>query len=149
MINDNVQILMEGKQVNPYIERVQNFADYLLWGGRYPMLKVFHLYVAQQNRKQGIGAKLLSSLEAFGEKNSYLTISVRVAADLTANKFWDHSGFPIISQEAGGQTSKRTINIRYKELDTPSLLKTYSFKANLRFRSKCLFRRGEETLTSD
>ncbi|MBL7195659.1 MAG: GNAT family N-acetyltransferase [Desulfobacterales bacterium] len=106
MINDNVQILMEGKQVNPYIERVQTFADsnkkalgflpksvfrdqannnrlwvainansgellgYLLWGGRYPMLKVFHLYVAQQNRKQGIGAKLLSSLEAFAEKKT-------------------------------------------------------------------------------
>ena len=164
MINDNVQILMEGKQVNPYIERVQIFADsnkkalgflpksvfrdqannnrlwvainadsgellgYLLWGGRYPMLKVFHLYVAQQNRKQGIGAKLLSSLEAFGEKNNYLTISARVAADLTANKFWDRSGFSIISQEAGGQTSKRTINIRYKELDTPSLLKMMSYE---------------------
>jgi GNAT superfamily N-acetyltransferase/predicted nucleic acid-binding protein len=99
---------------------------YLLWGGRYPMLKVFHLYVAQQNRKQGIGAKLLSSLEAFAEKKNYLTISARVAADLTANKFWDHSGFPIISQEAGGQTSKRTINIRYKELDTPSLMKMMS-----------------------
>lgn len=99
---------------------------YLLFGGRYPILRVFHLYVTQDYRKHGIGTSLLRILETFGEKNNYLTISARVAADLAANKFWERSGFPIIHQEAGGKTSGRTINVRYKELNTPSLLKIMS-----------------------
>lgn len=164
MIDSNMQILTEGRQVRPYIKRIQAFADsskkslgflpksvfreqanrgrlwvaisadsgkclgYLLFGGRYPNLRIFHLYVAQQHRKQGIGAKLLTSLEAFGEKNSYLALSARVAADLASNKFWERAGFPIMRQEAGGRTYGRTINIRYKELNTPSLLKMMSCK---------------------
>jgi len=99
---------------------------YLLFGGRYPMLRIFHLYVAQEYRKQSIGSRLLKALETFGEKNNYLTVSARVAADLASNKFWERSGFPIICQETGGKTSGRTINIRYKDLNTPSLLKMMS-----------------------
>ncbi len=101
---------------------------YLLFGGRYPMLKIFHLYVAPRHRKQGIGAKLLANLEAFGEKNNYLTVSARVAADLPSNQFWDRADYRIIRQESGGLSSRRTINIRFKELDTPSLLKMMPFE---------------------
>ena len=99
---------------------------YLLYGGRYPMLKIFHLYVTPQHRKQGIGLKLLTALLAFGEKNNYLSISARVAADLSANRFWDRAGFSIIRQETGGRSFGRMINIRVKELNTPSLLKMMS-----------------------
>ena len=104
---------------------------YLLFGGRYPMLRIFHLYVAQKYRKQGVGTRLLRTLENFGEKNNYLTVSARVAADLASNKFWERSGFLIIRQEAGGKASRRTINIRYKDLNTPSLLKMMSCKTDL------------------
>ena len=93
------------------------FLGYLLYGGRYPMLKIFHLYVTPQHRKQGIGLKLLTTLLAFGEKNNYLSISARVAADLSANRFWDSAGFSIIRQETGGRSFGRMINIRVKELN--------------------------------
>jgi GNAT superfamily N-acetyltransferase/predicted nucleic acid-binding protein len=95
---------------------------YLLFGGRYPTLRVFHLYVKPAQRKRGIGAKLLTQLLTYGEKHNYLTISARVAADLPANKFWDSFGFSIVRQEPGGRSAGRTINIRIRELNTPSLL---------------------------
>ncbi len=41
---------------------------YLLFGGRYPMLRIFQLYVAKEYRKQGIGNMLLKTFETFGEK---------------------------------------------------------------------------------
>lgn len=101
---------------------------YLLFGGRYPMLRIFQLYVAKEYRKQGIGTRLLKTFETFGEKKNYLTVSARVAADLASNRFWERSSFPIIRQEAGGKSSGRTINVRYKDLNTPSLLKLMSFE---------------------
>jgi len=99
---------------------------YILYGGRYPVLRIFHLYVAPKHRKEGIGTRLLTDLLSSGEKNNYLTVTARVAADLPANNFWDRAGFPIVRQESGGRSSGRMINIRVKELNTPSLLKMMS-----------------------
>ena len=96
---------------------------YLLYGGQYPALKVFQLFVAPLYRGMSIAQKLITELVEFGERNSYLTISARVAADLPANRFWDRAGFPTVRQLPGGESSKRTINVRVRTLDTPSLLK--------------------------
>lgn len=94
---------------------------YVLFGGKYPVLKVFQLFVAPTYRKQGVGEMLLASVEKYGEKRSYSTITARVASDLKANLFWDRVGLNIIRQEPGGCTAGRTINCRLKELNTPSL----------------------------
>ncbi len=52
-----------------------------------------------------------------------MNISARVGADLDANKFWEHIGFNLVRQEPGGKSTGRTINVRVRDLDTPSLLK--------------------------
>jgi GNAT superfamily N-acetyltransferase/predicted nucleic acid-binding protein len=102
---------------------------FLLFGGRDPTLKVFQLYVKKNYRKSGIGKKLIASLITWGEKYNYLTISARVAADLSANVFWEREGFSLIRQEGGGRSAGRMINIRVRELDTPSILNMMSCHA--------------------
>lgn len=99
---------------------------YLLFGGRYPSLRVFQLFVKKTHRKVGVGRKLIGSLITWGEKFNYLTISARVAADLHANTFWETVGFSLVRQENGGKSSGRMINIRARELNTPSLFNMIS-----------------------
>lgn len=95
---------------------------YLLFGGRYPTLKVFQLYVQKKCRKLGVGKKLLISLVTLGEKHSFSNIFARVAADLPSNSFWEKADFSLVRQVDGGKSTGRIINIRVMELDTPSLL---------------------------
>ena len=75
---------------------------YLMFGGRFPTLKIFQLFVSKNFRKQQIGTELLSEFEAYAEKNNFLSVYARVAADLASNKFWDKSGYALIKQVKGG-----------------------------------------------
>lgn len=102
---------------------------YLLFGRRYPTLRVFQLYVQKSHRKLGAGKQLLTSLVTWGEKYNYLNVFARVAADLPSNRFWERVGFSLVRQELGGKSAGRMINIRVRELDTPSLLDMMSCKA--------------------
>lgn len=99
---------------------------YLLFGGRYPVLRIFQLFVKQAFRKESIGNILLKKLLGYGEESRYFSIVARVAADLPANLFWEHAGFPIIRQEPGGRSRGRIINVRIKRIITPPLLKILS-----------------------
>ncbi len=108
-------------------EETNEFLGYLLFGVRFPSIKIFQIFVSPENRKQGIASNLVRQLVDFGEDNNYLTISARVAADLPANRFWESIGFNLVRQEPGGKALRRKINIRIKDLDTPSLLKMMDF----------------------
>ena len=61
---------------------------FLLFGGRFPSLKVFQSYVEPFARKRGVATELIKRLVSFGEKYGYLSISARVAVNLPANQFW-------------------------------------------------------------
>jgi predicted nucleic acid-binding protein len=63
----------------------------------------------------------VGALAADAEKQYYMTISARVAADLPANDFWARVGFRVIRTEEGGATTGRRINVRRRELDSPTL----------------------------
>ena len=103
---------------------------YLLFGGSYPTLKVFQLYVQKKCRKLEVGKKLILSLVTWGEEHSFSNIFARVAADLSSNLFWEKVGFSLVRQEEGGKSSRRMINIRVMELDTPSLLNLMPSRAS-------------------
>ena len=98
-------------------------AGYLLFGGQFPRLKVFQLFVAPQMRGRGVGSRLVEHLVEHGERNGFLGISARVAVDLPANTFWERAGFALIRQIPGGASSKRILNVRFKQLRTPALFK--------------------------
>lgn len=100
----------------------KRFLGHLMFGGRYPTLKVTQMFVQPDFQGCGVASALIDNLASYGEESSYLSISARVAEDLVANAFWEKSGFKLIHKKAGGKTTQRVINVRCRELDTPSLL---------------------------
>lgn len=96
------------------------FCGYLLFGDRFPRLRVFQVYVRSGFRKSGIARSLIEKLKAYGEGHDYLTISARVASELAANSFWKSLGFRVAGQSLGGKKG-RTINRYALPLDVPSL----------------------------
>lgn len=99
----------------------EHYAGHLLYGGRFPHLRVFQLYTLPQFRSRQIGRKLLDALLSDAESQYYITISARVAADLPANEFWERMGFRTVRTERGGATTGRQINLRRRELNSPTL----------------------------
>lgn len=97
-------------------------SGYLIFGGLYPYIKIFQLFVNPEYRSSGVGTKLLDELISYGEKYNYRCINAKVAADLPANHFWDKSGFKLTIQIKGGKTTKRIINVRSYQLKTTDLL---------------------------
>ena len=97
----------------------QELLGYLFFGGRYPHLKVFQVYVRPEFRSAGVAGTLVGALMKYGEETSCLTIRARVASELVANKFWQRSGFRIVRQIS--EKTKRTINVYDLELEVPSL----------------------------
>ena len=112
-------------------EQSDEFLGYLLFGGRFPSIKIFQIFTCPKTRRKGVASTLVKRLVEFGETNNYLTISSRVAADIAANTFWERVGFQLVRQEPGGKAGSRKINIRARDLDTPSLLKTMAFERPL------------------
>ena len=97
------------------------YQGHLLFGGKYPDLKVLQLFVHPDYRGHGIGSKLVEGLVDFAKSRQYIAVSARVAADLPANKFWERMGFICSRRVAGGRTSNRVINIRLRYVDSSLL----------------------------
>lgn len=97
------------------------YLGHLLFGGKYPDLKVFQLFVSPGQRGKGVGVALIEALVGFGENHQYIAVTAKVAADLPANEFWEKMGFSCTRQIAGGRTSGRVINIRVRYIKSPLL----------------------------
>lgn len=96
-------------------------AGHLLFGGQFPHCRIFQLLVLPRFRHQGIGTLLVRQLISDMEAHGYLSICANVADDLTANAFWSNVGFRKIREKPGGASKGRKINVRIRELDTPTL----------------------------
>ncbi len=108
------------------IAAVQNdqglvYAGHLLHGGVFPHAKVFQLFTAPQFRRQGIGRRLVEALVRRAESLQFISVVAQVADDLTANRFWERLSFEIVRTRLGGRTTGRHINVRIRELTTPTL----------------------------
>lgn len=103
--------------------KARSYAGHLLFGGIFPTLRVGQTCIANEHRRRGHATTLIRTLVAKGEKEGYLAIVANVASDLTAaNKFYGVNGFATSRSKRGGSSRNRTINIRVRELETPSLL---------------------------
>jgi GNAT superfamily N-acetyltransferase len=97
------------------------YAGHVLFGANYPHARIFQVFVAAEHRKHGIGRLLIQTLLSFLEEKQYLSATAKVASDLDANDFWQSLKFEIVATKSGGATRGRTINIRARQFNTPSL----------------------------
>jgi GNAT superfamily N-acetyltransferase/predicted nucleic acid-binding protein len=92
------------------------YCGHLLFGGSRPTLHVKQLHIANHMRSRGLARFLVDQLIAYGEAEGYLSIRARVATDLPANKAWERLGFEVLSVVAGGKSTGRMINCRFRRL---------------------------------
>lgn len=97
------------------------YAGHILFGATYPHAKIFQVYVASEHRKHGVGRLLVQTLLEFLEEKQYLSVTARVASELPSNAFWNSLKFKIVATKSGGMTRGRTINVRARQFNTPSL----------------------------
>ena len=109
------------------VDRARKMCGYLLFGGRFPRLRVFQIFVRPEFRGSGTARTLLETLRDYGEKHNYLTITARVAHDLKANRFWKACGFSV-TDRIPGKAKRRPLNKYTLELDVPSLFRGESFR---------------------
>lgn len=102
-------------------DRGEEYAGHLFFGGGFPRLRIFQILVKEAWRRYRIGSILLSRLIQEAESWNYMSISARVADDLTANEFWSRHRFEIVATRPGGATSDRHILVRQRRLNTPTL----------------------------
>ncbi|MBI4218372.1 MAG: GNAT family N-acetyltransferase [Elusimicrobia bacterium] len=100
----------------------RGYVGHLMFGGAYPNLRIYQIYIQNEYRRKGLAKKLLQALVGYGESKGFLSISARVADDLTtANQFWEYNDFLCRRQVRGGKTRNRILNIRSRDLNTPTL----------------------------
>jgi GNAT superfamily N-acetyltransferase/predicted nucleic acid-binding protein len=99
-----------------------DYAGHILFGGTFPFLRVFQVLVTPEYRRRKIASLLVQTLVRYAEERGYLSIKARVAEDLeAANVFWEREGFAVLSRKSGGSSRQRTINVRARALDAPTL----------------------------
>ena len=77
-------------------DRGEEYAGHLLFGGGFPRLRIFQIFVKEAWRRDGIGSILLSRLIQEAESFNCMSISARVGDDLTANAFWSRHRFDVV-----------------------------------------------------
>ena len=124
------ELALQGKLWVAVSGRDDDYSGHLMFGGTYPTIRVFQLYVLAAVRRQGIARALINQLIDYATRHDFLTIRARVAADLApANRFWEQCGFVTVKSLPGGDSRGRAINLRSRDLDTPSLLRLMSIRS--------------------
>lgn len=100
---------------------VLQYAGHIWVSGRYPHARVVQIFVAPECRRKKLSTRLLRSAIQTAESYGYLTIKANVASDLSANKVYESHGFGIALTKPGGRSRNREINVRVKDLATPTL----------------------------
>ena len=96
------------------------YIGHLLFGGKYPNLKIFQIYIMSCYHKKGYGKFLVEEFIAYSRNLQVQTVSVKVAAELPANTFWSNCGFLFFNQEVG-RGNKRLVNKYLYEVDKNQL----------------------------
>lgn len=106
-------------------ERSEVYVGHLLFGGAFPHVRIFQVFVEDRFRRMGIASRLIDALIEESEEGGYLTVSARVADDLVqSNAFWEQKGFDVSQVVREGSGSSRVIHVRTRYLNTPTLFST-------------------------
>lgn len=100
------------------------YAGHVFYGGVFPNARIFQTLVKKEFRKMGLAASMIGHLVSHLEKQSFSAISAKVATDLVvANAVYESLGFHTITTIKGGATTGRILNLRCRELNSPSLFR--------------------------
>ncbi|WP_310538886.1 GNAT family N-acetyltransferase [Phenylobacterium sp.] len=99
----------------------RTYAGHIWVSGLFPHARVVQLFVAPAVRGQKLSTRLLRAAIQSAEASGFQTIFAKVAADLAANRVYEHHGFVVVRTKAGGKARNRQIQIRSRELSTPTL----------------------------
>ena len=105
------------------------YLGHLLFGGVFPVLRIFQVFIDAAVRRRSVGTALISELVRYAESLNYLTITARVADDLAANAFWQRHEFHVVRRVPGGGSRQRIICLRERRLSTPTLFDDTSISA--------------------
>src|SRR5437868_6809735 len=83
------------------------YLGHLLFGGVFPVFRVFQIFIDAAARRRGVGTALISELIHYAESLSYLSITAKVADDLAANAFWQRHEFHVVRRVPGGSSRQR------------------------------------------
>jgi ribosomal protein S18 acetylase RimI-like enzyme len=98
------------------------YAGHLMFKCNRGKASVLQMFVAPTYRRCGAAKILLDNLKSHLTENGLISISARVAEDLTeANTFWEKQNFYVQRVAQGGTARKRTILVRCYELASPQL----------------------------
>ena len=104
------------------VKSSSEYAGHIFYGGVFPNARVFQTLVSSKYRKHGLAIALIEKLTSHLEEHSFVSITAKVATDLAvANRLYESQGFEIVRTFKGGKTTGRTIHLRGKKLNTPSL----------------------------
>jgi len=99
----------------------REYGGHVLFGGTFPHARIFQLFVVEHFRNKGVAQELITHLTKMLEEYGYLSVSATVAEDLPANGFWEKIGFAIVRRRPGGAARNRLLNVRIRQLNTPTL----------------------------
>lgn len=113
----------QGQMIVAVDEVTNEFTGYAIFAGALPTAKLRQSYVRPAWRRKGLGKLLVAAVITRCEQIGYLSIKATVASDLLeANAFYEAQGFAKFAEKPGGPSRNRTLIVRARELDTPSLL---------------------------
>jgi L-amino acid N-acyltransferase YncA len=102
-------------------------AGFILFGGVYPNARVQQIGVRPDFRRAKVGSRLVASLVSELEKQSYLTLTAKIASNLSnALGFYRKNGFEQVATRRGGSARNREILVHVRHLDTPNLFSVHS-----------------------
>jgi GNAT superfamily N-acetyltransferase len=79
-------------------------------------VKVLQLCVQEDARRLDFGTAIVTEAEAVAGAIQRPGVSLAVAADLEASRFWEANGYGLLRLEEGGRKRKRVLERRYKRL---------------------------------
>lgn len=103
---------------NLWIATIDNeYAGHVLFGGKYPSIKIFQIYTLTKFRHNNVATNLLKELISYSQKHDYQFITAKVASELKSNAFWQKNHFDLVSQISGSGRNPRLINRYVLDID--------------------------------
>lgn len=98
------------------------YSGHLLFTQRYPAARVIQMHVDPRCRRQGLAGGLVQRFCDDLTGMGFTSVYASVADDLSeANTFWEAQNFHVQAVRRGGESRKRKIIRRCRELDSPQL----------------------------